>query len=112
MLSRTLPIAMLVALVTAAPFAVATHPAPPAGHSCVGGYNPAAYMNICYDLGGTPGVNVGEDSRCTYLIGNLPGCVEYPWPSASFDVPHVFVQGPLCNPGNHNSGTWCQTVLA
>lgn len=111
MLSRTLPIAMLVAFVAAAPLATAVHPTPPAGYSCVGGYNPSAYMNACYDIT-TPSATIGEATSCYYVLGNLPGCVTYPWLPVSAEVAHVFVQGPLCNPGNHYVPIYCHTVAA
>ena len=111
MLSRAFPLAVLMTLVLA-PSAVANHPAPPAGFSCVGGYNPGSYTNVCYDIGGTPSVGVDDRQACYYVIGYLPGCVDYVFPTTTVDTPRVFVQGPLCNGSNHYTPLWCQTVLA
>ena len=110
---RILFLATLLAFLTGAPLALATHPAPPPFYNCIGSYNPSAMTNVCYSFNLDPSVTVGEGEQCAYVIGYLPGCVEYPWLPVEVDGPvHVFVQGPLCTPGNHDTPLYCHTLAA
>ena len=102
----------LAALVLAAPHAAANHPGPPADHTCVFGYNPSAYSNVCYDLPNGPAtewVVLNGATACVYAVGNFPGCQAYFVPGYTGGTPHAFVQ--LTAWCHSTGGVYCTAVI-
>lgn len=105
--ARILALAALMLL--SVPFSTATHatPSPPAGYTCIGGYNAAAFANVCHDIL-APTVTPSSTSTCVFVIGNIPGCTTHP--TASFTVPFQSVWVQLLCGATVGHSTTCTTV--